>query len=83
MLLSGLASAGALIVLGLLFARPQLGIVALAAFFPLNPYVIRLPLPGLNFETVFIAIAMGLTLLCFGFRIPPRGWLCCSPTVPT
>ncbi len=27
MLLSGLASAGALIVLGLLFARPQLGIV--------------------------------------------------------
>ncbi len=29
MLLSGLASAGALIVLGLLFACPQLGIVAL------------------------------------------------------
>ncbi len=71
MLLSGVASVGALIVLGLLFVRPQLGIIALAAFFSLNLYVIRLPLPGLNFETVFIAIAIGLTLLRFGFRIPP------------
>ncbi len=69
--LTWLASGGALVVLALFFIRPRLGIIALAAFLPLNEHVLRPPLPGLNFETVIVGIALGLTVMRFGFRVPP------------
>ena len=66
-----LALGGAMVVLGLVVSRPRLGFIALAAFYPLNDYVPRSPLPGLNWETVITSLAVGVTLLRFGFRTPP------------
>ncbi len=66
-----LALGGATVVLGLVVSRPRLGFIALAAFYPLNDYVPRSPLPGLNWETVITSLAVGVTLLRFGFRTPP------------
>ncbi len=66
-----LALGGATLVLGLVVSSPRLGFVALAAFYPLNDYVPRSPLPGLNWETVITSLMVGVTLLRFGFRTPP------------
>ncbi len=66
-----LALGGATVVLGLVVSRPRLGFIALAAFYPLYDYVPRSPLPGLNWETVVTGLAVGVTLLRFGFRTPP------------
>jgi O-antigen ligase len=61
----------ALIILGLLFWRPAVGIALFAAVYPLDPWAPRLPVPGFNTETVLLGTAAAVTLLRFGARIPP------------
>jgi O-antigen ligase len=66
-----LVGAVALLVLVLLIARPMVGIVAFAFAYPLYLVGPRLPVPGMNIETTLVGVAMALTLLRFGLRIPP------------
>ncbi|MGH9889137.1 MAG: hypothetical protein ACREBE_26625, partial [bacterium] len=61
----------ALITLGLLFWRPALGIALLVAIFPMDPWGPRLPVPGVNTETILIGVALAVTVLRFGARLPP------------
>lgn len=61
----------ALIALGLIFWRPVAGIVLLAAVYPLDPWSPRLPVPGINTETILLGSAAAVTLLRFGARVPP------------
>jgi hypothetical protein len=61
----------ALITLVLLFWRPVTGLVFLAAIFPLDPFSPRLPVPGINTETILLGVAFAMTLLRFGARLPP------------
>jgi O-antigen ligase len=61
----------ALITLGLLFARPVAGVLLLAAIFPMDAWSPRLPVPGINTETVLLGVAFAMTLLRFGARLPP------------
>ena len=61
----------ALIILGLLFWRPVVGITLLAAVYPLDPWAPRLPVPGFNTETILLGAAAAVTLLRFGARLPP------------
>ena len=65
------AGSVALLVLVLLLARPVTGIVALALVYPLILVAPRLPVPGMNVETTLVGVALALTLLRFGLRIPP------------
>ncbi len=60
-----------LIVLALLFWRPVWGLVLLAAIFPMDLWAPRLPVPGMNTETIMIGVAFAVTVLRFGARIPP------------
>jgi O-antigen ligase len=70
-LLEIVATGGFALVLALLFVRPQLGIVALIAFYPLVELVPRMPLPGMNAETALFVGAGAVTLMRFGPRLPP------------
>lgn len=60
----------ALIALGLTFWRPTLGFVAIIALYPLDPWTPRLPVPGLNVETILVGVLVALTVLRFGVRVP-------------
>jgi O-antigen ligase len=71
MILAVAATIGALCVLVLLIARPPVGLAALAFFFPFNQFVPFTPLPGLNAETLLVVVAVGMTVLRFGARLPP------------
>lgn len=68
---AAVATLGFLIALVLLFARPRVGILALIVYFPLDPFVPRLPVPGMNAETALFGVAAALTLMRFGVRLPP------------
>jgi O-antigen ligase len=59
------------ITLGLLFWRPVAGLVLLAAIYPIDPFSPRLPVPGMNTETILLGIAFAVTVLRFGARVPP------------
>ena len=61
----------ALVTLGLLFWRPIFGLALLMAIFPMDPWEPRLPVPGINFETILIGSALAVTVLRFGARLPP------------
>jgi hypothetical protein len=61
----------ALITLVLLFWRPIWGLAMLAAIFPMDPWSPRLPVPGVNTETILLGVAFALTVLRFGARLPP------------
>ncbi len=60
-----------LVVLALLFWRPMWGLALLAAIFPMDPWSPRLPVPGVNTETILIGVAFAVTVLRFGARLPP------------
>ena len=60
----------AIIALGLLFLRP-IGAFLITVIFPLDVYSPRLPVAGMNAETVLLGVAMAITLLRFGARVPP------------
>jgi O-antigen ligase len=66
-----LALSGAALVLVLLLYRPPVGLLALICFYPFNGWVPRLPVPGLNSETLLFGVGLALTLIRFGFRVPP------------
>jgi hypothetical protein len=59
------------LVVALLFWRPVWGIALFVAIFPMDTWAPRLPVPGMNTETVMIGIAFAVTVLRFGARIPP------------
>jgi O-antigen ligase len=61
----------ALIVLVLLLWRPAYGVAMMAAIFPLDPWSPRAPVPGLNTETALVGVALAVTILRFGARVPP------------
>lgn len=61
----------ALIALVLLFWRPLTGLIFLVAIFPVDPFSPRLPVPGLNTETILLGVAFAMTVLRFGPRLPP------------
>ncbi len=61
----------ALIALALVLFRPTWGMLAIAAIYPVNLWAPRLPVPGLNSETILVGVLMGMTLLRFGVRLPP------------
>src|SRR5262245_11183476 len=61
----------AFITLILLFWRPLAGLALLVAIFPMDPYSPRLPVPGINTETILLGIAFAMTVLRFGGRLPP------------
>jgi O-antigen ligase len=62
----------AMIALLLLFWRPIAGLVLIAAIFPMDSALSpRLPVPGINTETVLLGVAFAVTLLRFGPRLPP------------
>ena len=46
-----------LVVVALLFWRPVWGIALLAAIFPMDPWALRLPVPGMNTETILVGVA--------------------------
>jgi hypothetical protein len=60
-----------LVVVALLFWRPVWGIALLAAIFPMDPWALRLPVPGMNTETILVGVALAVTVLRFGARLPP------------
>ena len=64
-------SVAALIALVLLFWRPVTGLIFLVAIFPVDPYSPRLPVPGMNTETILLGVAFATTVLRFGARLPP------------
>jgi O-antigen ligase len=70
-ILSAAATLGTLIVFILLLARPRLGLVALACFFPFLQYVPMGPIAALNAETFLAFTLIGLMLMQFGARVPP------------
>lgn len=55
----------------LLFWRPVWGLALLVAIFPMDPWSPRLPVPGMNTETILIGVAFAITVLRFGARLPP------------
>lgn len=61
----------AFIALVLLFSRPVAGLLLLVVIFPLDTYAPRLPVPGINTETILLGVAFAVTLLRFGARVPP------------
>jgi O-antigen ligase len=61
----------ALLTLALLFWRPVAGIALLVSIFPMDPWGPRLPVPGVNTETILIGVALAVTVLRFGARFPP------------
>jgi hypothetical protein len=61
----------ALITLALLFWRPIAGLLLLTAIFPMDTFSPRLPVAGINTETVLLGVAFAMTLLRFGARLPP------------
>ena len=65
-----LATAGALIVLVLLFVRPAAGLCGILVFYPFMHFVPRLP-AGLNAQTILVGTALVLTLIRVGVRFPP------------
>ena len=64
-------SIAALIALVLLFWRPVAGLTFLVAIFPVDPFSPRLPVPGMNTETILLGVAFAMTVLRFGARLPP------------
>jgi O-antigen ligase len=64
-------SLAALIALVLLFWRPAAGLIFLVAIFPVDPFSPRLPVPGMNTETILLGVAFAMTVLRFGARLPP------------
>jgi len=60
-----------LLVVAMLFWRPVLGLALLVAVFPMDPWAPRLPVPGMNTETIMIGVAFAVTVLRFGTRLPP------------
>jgi O-antigen ligase len=60
-----------LIAIALLLWRPLAGLAFLVAIFPADPWSPRLPVPGMNTETVLLGLAFAVTVLRFGTRIPP------------
>ena len=60
-----------LIDVALLFWRPVWGLALLVAIFPMDPWSPRLPMPGMNTETILIGVAFAVTVLRFGARLPP------------
>jgi hypothetical protein len=70
--IGGLLATVAAVAVGLaLLARPRLGLIGLLAFYPFVGLVPRLPLAGLNAETILFALALAVTLMQFGVRVPP------------
>ncbi|MFI5314383.1 MAG: O-antigen ligase family protein [Myxococcota bacterium] len=61
----------AAVALVLLLWRPIAGLIFVAAIFPMDPFSPRLPVPGLNTETVLLGLGFAMTVLRFGGRIPP------------
>jgi hypothetical protein len=61
----------ALIALALLFYRPPWGLALLVAIFPMDPWGPRLPVPGVNTETILVGVAFAVTVLRHGARLPP------------
>src|SRR5262245_66462611 len=61
----------ALVILVLLAYKPALGVALLVAVFPLDAWSPRAPVPGLNTETVLVGVALAVTVLRFGARLPP------------
>lgn len=55
----------------LLFWRPVWGLALLVAIFPMDPWSPRLPVPGMNTSTILIGVALAITVLRFGARLPP------------
>ena len=64
----------ALVALVLLFWRPVSGLIFLVAIFPVDPFSPRLPVPGMNTETILIGVAFAMTVLRFGARLPPLNY---------
>ncbi len=64
-------SALVLVAVATLFWRPVWGIALLVAIFPMDPWAPRLPVPGMNTETILIGVAFAVTVLRFGARLPP------------
>ncbi|MCP4004606.1 MAG: O-antigen ligase family protein [bacterium] len=65
------AGALAFIALVLLFYKPVWGVIAIAAIYPINLWAPRLPVPGLNTETLLVGLAMAFTFLRYGVHFPP------------
>lgn len=61
----------ALVAIGLMLYRPTWGIAMLAAIFPMDAWGPRLPVPGVNTETFLVGVALAVTVLRFGGRLPP------------
>jgi O-antigen ligase len=63
----------ALVVLdvALLFWRPVWGFALFVVIFPMDAWAPRLPVAGVNTETIMIGVAFAVTVLRFGGRIPP------------
>jgi putative inorganic carbon (HCO3(-)) transporter len=63
----------ALVVLAvaMFFWRPLWGLALFVAIFPMDAWAPRLPVPGINTETIMIGVAFAVTVLRFGGRIPP------------
>ncbi|MEX2206957.1 MAG: O-antigen ligase family protein [Myxococcota bacterium] len=59
------------LVVAMLFWRPIWGLALLVAIFPMDAWAPRLPVPGINTETIMIGVAFAVTVLRFGGRIPP------------
>ncbi|HTO06343.1 MAG TPA: O-antigen ligase family protein [Myxococcota bacterium] len=61
----------AALALALMFWRPVVALVFVAAFFPLDAVSPRLGVPGVNTETILLLSALAVTILRFGARLPP------------
>ncbi|HTO53749.1 MAG TPA: O-antigen ligase family protein [Myxococcota bacterium] len=61
----------AFVALALMFWRPIVALVFLAAIFPLDEVSPRLGVPGINTETILLLTAFFVTVLRFGPRFPP------------
>jgi hypothetical protein len=59
------------LVVALMFWRPPLGIALFVAIFGMDAWAPRLPVAGMNTETVMLGIAFAVTVLRFGAQIPP------------
>ncbi len=60
-----------MLVVAMFFWRPIWGLALLVAIFPMDAWAPRLPVPGVNTETIMIGVAFAVTVLRFGGRIPP------------
>lgn len=66
-----LGAIAAVVALAALLYRPQAGIAGIVLFYPFWFFAPRFPVPGMNVETALLGLAIALTVVRFGARIPP------------